>query len=365
MSSPSIFLLGATGYLGSEFLILLAEAYPDYPINALVRNATEARKEKLERIHPNLKVTEGSLDDESIIREAAIKADIVINTASSDHWPSVKATLDGLETSSAKRPGNPPLYIHVSGCGIISDNARGQGPVSGKVWSDIGLDLKDCDQTNTHLPSDIPIVTAGTRKENPVRTIIIYPAQIYGVGRGIQRTTLWLRIFMDYAKTVGYAGTWGAGLNGQNTIHIRDMADICLFIFRKALVSEADEGADGLYFSSTETTITYGEWARKMGDHLYKKGLVKEPGAKPMPDEVVEPLGNYGWSLLGGNMLGRADRLTRMGWKPVYSDQIALLDDLPEAIDACAEDMGWTTAETQSADAPSLRYDGQNLYSER
>lgn len=58
--------------------------------------------------------------------------------------------------------------------------------------------------------------------------------------------------------------------------------------------------------------ITYGEWARKMGDvssptgpvnfrhydnsdrsdaqHLYQKGLIKEPGAKGMPDEVVEPL---------------------------------------------------------------------------
>ena len=51
------------------------------------------------------------------------------------------ATLDGLEKSSSRRPGNPPLYIHVSGCGIVSDNARGEGPVNDKVWSDIGLDL--------------------------------------------------------------------------------------------------------------------------------------------------------------------------------------------------------------------------------
>ncbi len=51
---------------------------------------------------------------------------------------------------------------------------------------------------------------------------------------------------MNYAKTVGYAGTWGAGLNGQNTIHVHDMADICLFIFKRALEGTADEGADGL-----------------------------------------------------------------------------------------------------------------------
>jgi nucleoside-diphosphate-sugar epimerase len=164
MSVPSIFLLGATGYLGSEFLILLAEEYPCYPVNALLRNATDARRAALHSIHPNLTVTEGHLDDAAVIEKAVGTADIVINIASSDHWPSVKgelqsrgcdlrqsnswshanllATLDGLEKSSAKRPGRPPLYIHVSGCGIISDNARGQGPVTGKFWSDVGLDLK-------------------------------------------------------------------------------------------------------------------------------------------------------------------------------------------------------------------------------
>lgn len=161
MSSPSIFFLGATGYLGSEFLMLLAKEYPSYPVTALVRNATDARRAALHKIHSNLTVIDGTLNDASIIDEAVQMADIVFNIASSDHWHSVKgglkflppipsnsrrlfiATLDGLEKKSAARPGNPPLYIHVSGCGIISDNARGQGPVSGKVWSDIGLNLKE------------------------------------------------------------------------------------------------------------------------------------------------------------------------------------------------------------------------------
>ena len=55
-----------------------------------------------------------------------------------------EATLDGLEKSSAARPGNPPLYIHVSGCGILSDNARGELKEPVKMWSDIGLDLEEC-----------------------------------------------------------------------------------------------------------------------------------------------------------------------------------------------------------------------------
>ena len=67
----------------------------------------------------------------------------------------------------------------------------------------------------------------------------------YYTSIGVQKTTLWLRIFIDYAKRVGYAGTWGAGFNGQNTIHVRDMADVVLLIFKAAIEGHADEGANG------------------------------------------------------------------------------------------------------------------------
>lgn len=67
----------------------------------------------------------------------------------------------------------------------------------------------------------------------------------YYANIGVQKTTLWLRIFIDYAKRVGYAGTWGAGFNGQNTIHVRDMADVVLLVFKAAIEGRADEGANG------------------------------------------------------------------------------------------------------------------------
>ncbi|KAF7798960.1 hypothetical protein EIP86_010189 [Pleurotus ostreatoroseus] len=230
-------MLGATGYLGSEFLILLARDFPGYPVVALVRDPTFEKRTRLNEIHPNVTVVEGTLNDADIIIEQVLKADIVINSASSDHWPSVKAILDGLEKSSASRPGKPPLYIHISGCGIISDNARGELNENIKVWSDIDLDLK----------------------EGRFRA-------------GVQKTTLWLRIFLDYAKKIGYAGTWGPGRNIQNTIHVRDMADIVLFVFKAALEGKAAEGADGLYFACTDTTIAWGVWASKMGDQRTCQG---------------------------------------------------------------------------------------------
>ena len=165
----TIFLLGATGYLGSEFLILLARDLPQFAVRALVRDPTPERVNRLKEIHPNISVVEGTLEDDTIIQEQIQNVDIVVNSASSDHWPSIKctlrfiimkgaftfqtllltsrlwiATLAGLEKNSASRPGMPPLYIHISGCGIISDDARGEPVEDIKEWSDIELDLKAC-----------------------------------------------------------------------------------------------------------------------------------------------------------------------------------------------------------------------------
>ena len=90
VSSPTIFFLGATGYLSGELLPLLARDYPEYHIKALVRNPTAERIAKLRELNSNLSIVEGDLNDAHIIIEQAATADIVINSASSDHWPSVK-----------------------------------------------------------------------------------------------------------------------------------------------------------------------------------------------------------------------------------------------------------------------------------
>ncbi|THH28540.1 hypothetical protein EUX98_g5646 [Antrodiella citrinella] len=331
---PSIFFLGATGYLGSEFLLLLARDFPGLPVTALIRSITPERASQLQDVYPGISLVEGGLDDDVVIQEQVQKVDVVINSASSDHWPSVKSTLAGLEKSAATTPGNPPLYIHISGCGIIADNANG-GPVDHvPEYSDIGLDLKKCPPTNMHLESDIPIVEAGTRKENPIRTIIIFPAQIYGLGSGIQKHTLWLRFFTDFAKKLGYVGTWGQGCNAMNNIHVKDCANAMLVVFKAALEGKAEEGAEGLYFAASNAPrLSYAEWTKVMGDHLHAQGLLRHPGTRPMPNDVVDPMGHYGWSLLGGNQFAKPARLAKLGWEATETFKHPLLEELPASVD--------------------------------
>lgn len=63
---------------------------------------------------------------------------------------------------------------------------------------------------------------------------------------GIQKTTLWLRIFLDMMKNVGYAGTWGSGANAMNNIHVKDCAMGLFLVLQAALEGRADEGLEGL-----------------------------------------------------------------------------------------------------------------------
>ena len=88
----TVFFLGATGYLGSQFLLLLNEKLPQLRVVALLRSATPERKERLQKVYSNISFVEGSLDDDAIIQEQVAKVDIVINCASSDHPASIKCT---------------------------------------------------------------------------------------------------------------------------------------------------------------------------------------------------------------------------------------------------------------------------------
>lgn len=57
---------------------------------------------------------------------------------------------------------------------------------------------------------------------------------------------MWLRIFLEMMKNVGYAGTWGPGANAMNNIHVKDCAMGLLLVLQAALEGKADEGLEGL-----------------------------------------------------------------------------------------------------------------------
>jgi hypothetical protein len=108
---PHILLLGSTGFLGGSVLSFLLPnitiSPPKYTISALVRSAEKAKWLETNNIRPVL----GSLNDTALIEEEASKADILINTADSDHLPSARAAVAGL-TKRFNQQQKKPLYLH-------------------------------------------------------------------------------------------------------------------------------------------------------------------------------------------------------------------------------------------------------------
>ncbi|KIY67803.1 NAD(P)-binding protein [Cylindrobasidium torrendii FP15055 ss-10] len=335
MSDKTIFLLGASGFIGGHTLKRLGEDLPSYRVIALVRdiNANPEKKAKVAALHPNVELVDGDLNDATLIKSYASKYPITVNVASSDHPVSVKATLDGLEEHSGSGGGGPPIYIHISGMGVISDNARGERVENIKPLSDLDYHPTKVPRTNVHLDSDIPITEAGERTVNRVRTAIVYPGWVYGEGVGAQRTTFGVRIYRALFPAAGHAGTWGPGENQMTSVHVVDVASAITTLLKAMLEGRADEGKDGHckshFVLSEQPLYTMKDFTAAFGDALYKHGELKEGGSKPFPPSITDQMGDLGWCSLGGNQIGSADRLRKLGWEPVESRKISVFESMP------------------------------------
>ncbi|KAF8954259.1 hypothetical protein BDZ97DRAFT_1677262 [Flammula alnicola] len=344
MSDPqrTIFFLGATGFIGSQFLVLLSRASLNLHVVALTRDLSADRQAKLKEIYPDIEFVKGTLNDADVIIEQASKAKYVVNCASSDHPASVQYILTGLEKQSANKPGDPPLYFHTSGMCIVSDNARGEAVDESKIprYTDTSFSVESVPPENPHVNCDSLIAAAGSRKENPVRTIIAYPGWVYGLGEGFRKSSGGVRLFLEANKMAGYSGTWGPGHNSMTIVHIKDLSRGLITIFEAALQGKADEGPQGYYFvTSNEPRVPFKDYTAKIGDMLHGRGVYAEAGSKPFPPAVTDIFGDFGWRLLGCNHRVSAERLKKLGWEATESRKISMMDSLPEEVDMAFIDL--------------------------
>lgn len=83
---------------------------------------------------------------------------------------------------------------------------------------------------------------------------------------------------------------------------------------------------------------------------MFDKGLVTVGGFKPLPAEIVDPLGHCtvllaslcffvdvfpvdGWSLFGGSQYAKVKRLYTLGWEPLESRKLSLMESLPTELE--------------------------------
>lgn len=297
----NIFVTGAGGYIGGSVAMGLLAA--GHRVRGLTRGATNAERLARMGIEPVL----GTLDDADVLTREARAADGVINTASADHAGAARALIAGLEGSSK------PL-LHTSGSSVIGDDARGSRRSESIFDEDTPLVVNPAKQPRHEL--DLMVLAAA---QHGVRSAVICPSNIYGVGRGLNPNSVQIPFLVANAREQGVVQIVGAGLNTWSNVHVDDVVDLYLLVLAKAPA--------GAFYFAENGEASFGEIGAAIAKRLGLAGVESLP-----PEVAAQRWGELkAYFSLGSNSRVRAKRARReLGWTPRHGSVIDwILAEMP------------------------------------
>jgi len=305
----TLFLTGATGYIGGSVALRLVEA--GYQVRGLARSAEAAAFLAARGIAPVL----GSLEDTALLTHEARCSDGVVHTASADHPASVHALIAGLE-------GSGKLLIHTSGASVVGDDARGQPP-SGPIFDE---DTPLAVDPRKQARRDIELCVLAAAKRG-VRSAVICPSLVYGVGHSLKRDSVQIPFLMANARAQGQVQIVGPGLNVWSNVHLDDLVALYLLVLDKA--------PPGAFYFAENGEASFGALGVALATRLGLPGVESlDPGLAAQRWGVPSA-----YFSLGSNSRVRAVRARReLGWTPLQTSAIDWIlgempvDALPPAI---------------------------------
>ena len=290
---PTYFMTGATGYIGGSVAAALVDA--GHTVRGLVRRPDAATRLKTRGITPVL----GTLDDLDLLAKEARASDGVINTASADNATAAQALIDGLICS-----GKP--LLHTSGSSVVADNARGNAS-SERIYDEASdLVVHPLKQARHEINKNV--LDAAPRG---VRSVVICPSLIYGVGTGLNSTSIQIPFLVAEARKRGAIQVVGAGLNIWSNVHIDDVVALYLLALAKA-------PAGSFYFAEN------GEASFLQIGHALAKRLALPEFEHVSADVAAQQWGEgMAYFSLGGNSRVRAAKArTELGWTPRHASLV-------------------------------------------
>jgi len=319
----TVFITGATGYIGGAVLYLLLQNKGAYKVTALVRAQDKA--EKLEAL--GVRSVVGSLNDTAIIAEESFKNDVVIHTADCDHLPSAKAIVEGLQ-KKLKETGKRGIYIHTSGSGIVNVVTRGNS-ASETIFEDDNKAQTDAiPATNPHRDVDTFLFANADSHD----LVIIVPTTIYGQGYtlpGISNPiSIQIPLAIKAALKHKKAYQIGKGLNIWSNVHVSDLGDLYILLLEKLLKGELKGESQGYYFAENGEH-KWGQVQQEIARVLHKKGIAPDTSIVEVnTDEEVKEAFGFPEAVyyIGGNSRVKANKGKKAGWAPKHSDVIATIE---------------------------------------
>ncbi|MCY0990249.1 NAD-dependent epimerase/dehydratase family protein [Nannocystis sp. ILAH1] len=289
------FVTGVSGYIGGSVARRLAQ--DGFAVVGLVRDPGAAARLEATGVRPAL----GGLDDAVLLQRLAGEADVVVNTADSDHRPAIEALIAGLR-------GTGKTLIHTSGSSIVADEGTGEG--SERVFTD--------DTPNTPIAAKVARVAIDRLVREAagegIRSAVICPTMIYGRGSGIKRDSIQVPMLIRAAQERGAGVHIGPGRNIWSNVHIDDLVDLYALVLEKA--------EPGGFFFAENGEAALADVARSIGRML---GFGDRTVEWPL-SEAIAALGVEAASLgLASNSRVRATHARALGWQP---RQVDLLEDV-------------------------------------
>jgi nucleoside-diphosphate-sugar epimerase len=297
----NIFITGVGGYIGGSVAAALLSN--GHHVRGLTRSEASAQRLTAIGVDPVI----GTLDDADLLAREARACDGVINAANSDHAGAVQSLIAGLEGS------NKPL-VHTSGSSVVGDDARGAQRSEQVFDGQTPLVVNPAKQARRAI--DLQVLGAAARG---VRSAVICPSLIYGVGKGLNPHSVQIPFLIANARERGTVQIVGAGLNVWSNVHIDDVVDLYLLALAKAPA--------GAFYFAENGEASFGELGAAIAKRL---GL---PGVESLPPELAaqrwgEPKAYFS---LGSNSRVSSVRARReLGWRPRHASLIDwVLGEMP------------------------------------
>ncbi|KAF3010311.1 hypothetical protein E8E14_006181 [Neopestalotiopsis sp. 37M] len=317
----SIFLTGASGYIGGQVLNEIVQSSPNRPITLLLRDEHKAKLITEKFKHVNVVI--GDLDNDSLLEQEASKASIVLHLASAGHLKSVQSIHRGLR----KRQGSEPAYwIQVTGASALAAAELASPSFSpGSASSDVFDDIEDASKIvkliRDHKARAVDNYVLDVASQEPsIQTALVFPPIIYGVGEGVtNQRSIQIPELARVTLERGYGVRAGPGLNRWGNVHIRDLGRLFGALVEAVSKPKSDSklwNENGLYLTGVGE-ITFGEISEKVARSAVEQGFNTKATVEELHKPDIDTVLPHGSVIFGTNARSKARRATEyLGWTP-------------------------------------------------
>lgn len=331
---------GVTGYIGGHMFDTLLSHHGGPAHKYIIYGRSKDKLAAVQKAYPktNITIAVGSLEDEDALARAAEKCEIVLHWASADVEPAAKAISKGL--TKRVEEGKEAFWIHTGGTGILLYAGGPYGTKSDKEFDDWDgvSEVTSIPDDALHRKVDKIVLDAANKG---VKTAIVAPSCIYGVGngKGNQRSQQ-LPFLCETTLKKGHGIKIGEGKTEWDAIHVKDLANIYLRLYEEALRQgggAASWGKDGYYFGCSQR-FCWGDLAQTVADYAYQKGYIKSNEVKSITPEEANELMEGSAMVLGLTSKANAIRANKVfGWTPT---ERTIQEEVPNAVEYEAKNMG-------------------------